>query len=88
MSEESFQGKKVLVTGGGGYFGHKLGNALKKKGAEVLAFDISWPLDRTAYKQLECVQVRYERSLFLFWGRKKILIYINSNKFKLSFRIV
>lgn len=68
MSRESFQGKRVLVTGGGGYFGHKLGNALKKKGAEVIAFDISWPLDRTAYKQLECVQVRYERSLFLFWG--------------------
>ena len=58
MSGESFQGKKLLVTGGGGYFGHKLGNALKKKGAEVLAFDISWPLDKTAYKQLECVQVR------------------------------
>lgn len=52
------------MTGGGGYFGHKLGNALKKKGAEVLAFDISWPLDQTAYKQLECVQVRYGRSLF------------------------
>ena len=78
------------MTGGGGYFGHKLGNALKKKGAEVLAFDISWPLDQTAYKQLECVQVRYERSMFLFWDyvglRKKILIYINSYKF--SFRIV
>jgi len=58
MSGESFQGKKLLVTGGGGYFGHKLGNALKKKGAELLAFDISWPLDKTAYKQLECVQVR------------------------------
>ena len=62
MAEE-FQGKRVIVTGGGGYFGHKLGNALKAKGAEVLAFDISWPLDKTAYKQLECVQVRYERSL-------------------------
>ena len=45
MSRESFQGKRVLVTGGGGYFGHKLGNALKKKGAEVIAFDISWPLN-------------------------------------------
>ena len=63
MSVESFRGKKILVTGGGGYFGHKLGNALRKKGAAVLAFDISWPLDTTAYKQLECVQVRYGRSL-------------------------
>lgn len=52
-----FQGKRVLVTGGGGYFGHKLGNALKKKGAGVLLFDILWPLDKTAYKQMECVQV-------------------------------
>ena len=62
MAEDSnlveFQGKRVLVTGGGGYFGHKLGNALRKKGAEVILFDISWPLDQTAYKQLECVQVR------------------------------
>lgn len=62
MAEESnlveFQGKRVLVIGGGGYFGHKLGNALRKKGAEVILFDISWPLDETAYKQLECVQVR------------------------------
>ena len=24
------QGRKILVTGGGGYFGHKLGNELKK----------------------------------------------------------
>ena len=76
MAEESnlvgfeFQGKRVLVTGGGGYFGHKLGNALTKKGAEVLLFDIFWPLDKTAYKQLECVQVRYERSLFYLVLRK------------------
>ena len=62
MAEDSnlakFHEKRVLVTGGGGYFGHKLGNALRKKGAEVILFDISWPLDQTAYKQLECVQVR------------------------------
>ena len=80
MAEESnlagfeFQGKRVLVTGGGGYFGHKLGNALKKKGAEVFLFDIFWPLDKTAYKQykLECVQVRYERSLFYLVLRKDL----------------
>ncbi|XP_078347029.1 short-chain dehydrogenase/reductase family 42E member 1-like [Oculina patagonica] len=51
-----FQGKRVLVTGGGGYFGLKLGKALKRKGAEVVLFDIFWPLDKTAYKQLQCVQ--------------------------------
>ena len=26
------QGRKILGTGGGGYFGHKLGNELKKMG--------------------------------------------------------
>ena len=39
------QGKKILVTGGGGYFGQKLGNELKKLEAVVVLFDISWPLD-------------------------------------------
>ena len=65
-SHSEFQ-KRVLVTGGGGYFGHKLGNALKKKGAEVLLFDIFWPLDETAYKQLECVQVRYFPMIDKIW---------------------
>ena len=54
----AFQGKRVLVTGGGGYFGHKLGNALERKGVEVILFDVFWPLDQRAYKQLERVQVR------------------------------
>ena len=40
------QGRKIFVTGGGGgYFGHKLGNQLKKMEAVVVLFDISWPLD-------------------------------------------
>lgn len=52
-----FQGQKVLVTGGGGYFGHKLGNALKEIGAEVVLLDISWPLEEGAYKQMECFRV-------------------------------
>ncbi|CAH3039535.1 unnamed protein product [Pocillopora meandrina] len=50
------QGKKILVTGGGGYFGHKLGNELKKLGAVVVLFDISWPLDDVVYEQMECFQ--------------------------------
>ena len=29
------QGRKILVTGGGGYFGYKLGNELKKMGTVV-----------------------------------------------------
>ena len=51
------QGKKIIVTGGGGYFGHKLGNELKKMGAVVVSFDISWPLDDVVYEQMECFQV-------------------------------
>ena len=52
------QGKKILVTGGGGYFGQKLGNELKKLGAVVVLFDISWPLDDVVYEQMECFQVK------------------------------
>ena len=55
------QGKKILVTGGGGYFGHKLGNELKKLGAVVVLFDISWPLDDVVYEQMECFQVETYR---------------------------
>ena len=33
------------MTGGGGYFGHKLGNELKKMGAVVVLTDISRPQD-------------------------------------------
>ena len=51
------QGRKILVTGGGGYFGHKLGNELKKLGAVVVLFDISWPLDDVVYEQMECFPV-------------------------------
>ena len=48
------RGRKILGTGGGGYFGHKLGNELKKMGAVVVSFDISWPLDDVVYEQMEC----------------------------------
>ena len=51
------KGEIILVTGGGGYFGHKLGNELKKLGAVVVLFDISWPLDDVVYEQMECFQV-------------------------------
>ena len=36
-----FQGKKILVTGGEGYFGHKLGNEL----------------DEVVNEHMECLQV-------------------------------
>ena len=49
--------KKNSVTEGGRYFGHKLGNELKKLGAVVVLFDISWPLDDVVYEQMECFQV-------------------------------
>ena len=45
MDVDTFQGRKILATGGGRYFGHKLGNELKKMGAVVVLFDISRPLD-------------------------------------------
>ena len=56
MDIGTVQGRKILVTGGG-YFGHKLGNELKKMGAVVVLFDISWPLDDVVYEQMECFQV-------------------------------
>ena len=55
-----FRGKKVLLTGGGGYFGHKLGNELKMQGAEVVLFDIFWPFDELAYTRMKCIQVCVE----------------------------
>ena len=55
-----FGGKRVLVAGGGGYFGHKLGNELDRQGAEVVLFDIFFgPFDKTtAYSQMEYIEVR------------------------------
>ena len=35
-----FEGKSVLITGGRGYFGYKLGNELNRQGAEVVLFHI------------------------------------------------
>ena len=52
-----YQGKRVLITGGGGYFGHKLGNELKRQGAEVILFDVVWPFNVSVYSQMQCVQV-------------------------------
>ncbi|EDO48345.1 predicted protein [Nematostella vectensis] len=46
MSEKErkcYEGKKVVVTGGAGYFGSRLGYALSEKGAEVTLFDIREP---------------------------------------------
>ena len=56
--EKLLQGKRVLITGGGGYFGQKLGNELKRQEAEVVLFDTAWPFDGTeAYSHIKCVQV-------------------------------
>ena len=68
MDVGMFQGKKILVTGGGGYFGHKLGNELKKMGAVVVLFDISRPLDEVVNEQMECLQVDLAGKLrYLLW---------------------
>ena len=40
MDVGMFQGRKIIVTGGRGYFGHKLRNELKKMGAVVVLFVI------------------------------------------------
>lgn len=56
--EKLLQSKRMLITGGGGYFGQKLGKELKRQGAEVVLFDIAWPFDETeAYSHIKCVQV-------------------------------
>ena len=55
-SGDVFEGKRVLITGGGGYFGNELGNELKKQGAEVVLFDVAWPFDVS--DEMKCVQVR------------------------------
>ena len=54
MDVGMFQGRKILVTGGVGYFGHKLGNELKKMGTVVVLNDISRPLDEVVNEQMEC----------------------------------
>ena len=53
MDVDMFQVRKILATGGGGHFGHKLGNELKKMGAVVVLFDISRPLDEVVNEQME-----------------------------------
>ncbi|KAJ6657180.1 hypothetical protein lerEdw1_002769 [Lerista edwardsae] len=44
MDAENLVKKTILITGGGGYFGFRLGCALSKKGADVILFDISKPV--------------------------------------------
>ena len=63
MDVGMFQGKKILVTGGGGYFGHKLGNELKKMGAVVVFNDISRPLDEVVNEQMVCFSGRLDWEL-------------------------
>ena len=63
MDVGMFQGRKILVTGGGGYFNHKLGNELKKMGAVVVLFDISRPLDEVVNEQMECLHEDLTRKL-------------------------
>ena len=46
-----FQGRKILVTEGGGHFGHMLGSELKKMGAVVVLNDISRLLDEVVNEQ-------------------------------------
>ncbi|XP_036043986.1 short-chain dehydrogenase/reductase family 42E member 1 [Onychomys torridus] len=43
MDSPRFPEETVLITGGGGYFGFRLGCALNQKGIHVILFDISQP---------------------------------------------
>lgn len=43
MDSQKSPKESVLITGGGGYFGFRLGCALNQKGAQVILFDISSP---------------------------------------------
>ena len=54
-----FNGQKVLITGGGGYVGQRLGNALLEKGADVILFDVNFPQD--SYAPMTCIQVLNRR---------------------------
>ena len=47
-----FQGRKILMTGERGNFGHKLGSELKKMGAVVVLNDNSRPLDEVINEQM------------------------------------
>ena len=68
MDVDMFQVRKILATGGGGHFGQKLGNELKKMGAVVVLFDISRPLDEVVKEQMECLQVDLTGKLrYLLW---------------------
>ncbi|XP_066493719.1 short-chain dehydrogenase/reductase family 42E member 1 [Tiliqua scincoides] len=55
MDEENLIKKTILITGGGGYFGFRLGCALFKKGLDVILFDISKPVQEMP-KEIKFVQ--------------------------------
>ncbi|XP_053256095.1 short-chain dehydrogenase/reductase family 42E member 1 isoform X1 [Podarcis raffonei] len=44
MDVENPVKETVLITGGGGYFGFRLGGALSKKGVDVILFDVTEPI--------------------------------------------
>ncbi|XP_067396257.1 short-chain dehydrogenase/reductase family 42E member 1 [Emydura macquarii macquarii] len=44
MDAENVTKETVLITGGGGYFGFRLGCALHKKGVDVILFDVVKPV--------------------------------------------
>ncbi|XP_034975237.2 short-chain dehydrogenase/reductase family 42E member 1 isoform X2 [Zootoca vivipara] len=44
MDVENPVKETVLITGGGGYFGFRLGGTLSKKGVDVILFDITEPI--------------------------------------------
>uniref|UniRef100_A0A2K6MUY9 3-beta hydroxysteroid dehydrogenase/isomerase domain-containing protein n=1 Tax=Rhinopithecus bieti TaxID=61621 RepID=A0A2K6MUY9_RHIBE len=45
MDPKRSQKETILITGGGGYFGFRLGCALNQKGVHVILFDISSPAE-------------------------------------------
>ena len=60
MDVGMFQGRKILVTGERGHFGHKLGSELKKMGAVVVLNDNSRPLDEVVNEQMKCFSGRLD----------------------------
>ncbi|XP_042293948.1 short-chain dehydrogenase/reductase family 42E member 1 isoform X2 [Sceloporus undulatus] len=46
MDKENCIKETVLITGGGGYFGFRLGCALSKKDVDVILFDVSAPIQQ------------------------------------------
>lgn len=57
LVSSSYSDLRVLVTGGAGYFGHRLGNKLKQSGADVTLFDCRKPME--VCEGMNFVQVRH-----------------------------